>query len=61
MTVTTYVVQALLSGGTWADASAALPDLQDARRIVRQAAEANVAHGLRIIERRVTTVEEVVP
>jgi hypothetical protein len=59
-TVTTYIVQARLSTG-WADASAPLADLQDARRIVRQGIAANVGPHIRIVERRVTTIESVVP
>jgi hypothetical protein len=60
-TVTTYVVEALLNDGEWHEASVPQPDLQDARRIVRQATEANVGNRLRVVERRVTTVREVMP
>lgn len=60
-TVTTYVVKALLNDGEWHNASPALDDLEDARRVIRQATEANVGNRLRVVERRVTTVEEVMP
>jgi hypothetical protein len=57
-TVFRYVVQAELTSG-WTDAMPPFDELHDARTAVR---ESDAVPGkLRVIERRITTVEEVMP
>lgn len=60
ITVTLYVVQTLLDSGDWIDASDDLDDLDPARTMIRAQPAAN-RDKFRIVERRVTTVEEVMP
>lgn len=59
-TATVYVVQTLLDSGDWIDASDDMDDLAPARAMIRFQPEAN-RPKFRIVERRVTTVEEVMP